>query len=148
MALTDHKKTSFIEMLLQGKKHYNEVCRYFKSLKKSTFTDTSKIILLFDRYKTLTGNNVDEWTLRREFILVILCLYVPGTIVGECIPRRIKEQLAKLFGIKSIRGIEHYTKDLMFQHFKYPSFKRNVDLAIEKFSEFEVEDIEAQSSEE
>lgn len=64
---------------------------------------------------------------RKKFILVILYLFAPASIVGNKMPNRLRETIANTLGIEKHSIVSICCKDLVFSLRYYKDFKRDAE---------------------
>lgn len=100
---------------------------------KPTLTDFTHIPLLFDWYKTITGQIKDFYRSGSEYkqvyLFVILMLYCPRSLSGGFMIYGLRQRLAIQLGLSPVH-ISNLIKDISFYYKQYGKFRDSCDLVL------------------
>lgn len=101
---------------------------------KPTLTDFTHIPLLFDWYKSITGQVKDFYRSgstedRQVYLFVILMLYCPRSLSGGFMIYGLRQRLAMQLGL-SPTHISNMIKNISFFYKKYGTFRDSCDLVL------------------
>ena len=65
---------------------------------------------------------------RKKFLLVVLYLFSPKTLVGDRMRIGLRDKLAEMFGLTTSTAISDNCSSIMFCYEKYRDFRRDVDV--------------------
>lgn len=82
-------------------------------------TDQSKISTIYNWFTSLGGEDV------RVFIMIILLLYHPKSLVGGQMKKGLRKSISKVIGGDE-SGVSHKCKNVMFIYKNYKTFKDDV----------------------
>lgn len=100
-------------------------------------TPTLSDLDLMPQIWEMLKDEVKEAELRRVFIVVILFLFAPKSLVGYKLPFGIREAMAKSMRLrlKNHSFISNNIRTSLFYYEQYRDFRSQVDAAIEKVKE-------------
>lgn len=101
---------------------------------KPTLTDFTHIPLLFDWYKSITGQIKDFYRSgstedRQVYLFVILMLYCPRSLSGGFMIYGLRQRLAMQLGL-SPTHISNMIKNISFFYKKYGTFRDSCDMVL------------------
>lgn len=100
---------------------------------KPTLTDFTHIPLLFDWYKSITGQIKDFYRSGSEYkqvyLFVILMLYCPRSLSGGFMIYGLRQRLAIQLGLSPVH-ISNLIKDISFYYKQYGKFRDSCDLVL------------------
>lgn len=101
---------------------------------KPTLTDFTHIPLLFDWYKSITGQAKDFYRSgstedRQVYLFVILMLYCPRSLSGGFMIYGLRQRLAIQLGLSPVH-ISNLIKDISFYYKQYGKFRDSCDLVL------------------
>lgn len=71
---------------------------------------------------------------RRKFLLCVLYLYSPRTLVGGKARPGLRQSLARIFGLNSPTPVSDNCMNLLFHYERYLDFRRDVTILFEDFA--------------
>lgn len=112
---------------------YQEAIRQLELLTKPRKDNLNEIPALYESFAGFSKKTGRER--RRQFVMIALYFYSPGSLVDGRVSFKIKSALAETLGV-SVRNIEYMTKDILFMYDHYADFREGVDAGIEFIKNF------------
>lgn len=122
-----------IQSINETQETYNETKARFIHLMKGKVSDLSMIPELYNEYLHIAErykfNNDERSCNRKQFLLVILALYNPGTLFGAELSKDLRMTVKDTFGRKSDTLVYEIRKLARAWFDTYPGFKKESNIA-------------------
>lgn len=107
-----------------------ELQKQREELLKPLLTDFSHIPDLYEWFK---GQHSPGTQCRKDFIIVILFLYSPSTLIGGKMKKGLREVLSNVLEVNEPSIISNNTTEVVFLYNKQRSYREEIDYLYSKF---------------
>lgn len=109
-----------------------ELTEIIDELSEPLLQDQSLLPTIYDSYKRFfarRGNEAEAHTVRnrKKFLMIVLYLYSPASLVGGRMCIGLRKKISDLFGLSTSTPISDNCAGLMVQYYAYPDFHNDVN---------------------
>lgn len=111
---------------------HSEIENLIKELSRPVISDLSLLPQIYDIYTDYMreqnrGDDVRTVSNRKKFLMAVLYLYSPASLVGERMHRGLRKKISEVFGLATSSPISDNSVGLIIQYNAYSDFRTDVN---------------------